>query len=683
MKTLLRKELRENLKPAALGLMVFTVLVVGSWRYYTGMMQDAAQGMRSASGYSHRLQPLTTPLTLAEAVLLCAVFGTLLGWIQIRREQHRDLWAFLVHRPTDRTTIYLGKVMAGLAVYLTVVGLPLSCYIVWAAIPGRVAAPFQWEMIWPFFTAFLAGVAFYFAGMLTALREVRWYGSRAWGLGMALFVGLMGMQATWPLWQILVFMLAGITILAAAAWGAFLSHGQYQGQSIITRMALAGSLVPGAITLVFIVAAGLISALPFSSKSGRWSTYVLGQDGIIYQETRGGNQPSEVADLNGKQLVNPQTGHGVQPSEFSSAPWVTWIDVDRGSRRPKDDYPRTWFNFWREDQGTLWFYWTRYGRMVGYDIPTRRFIGSFGPKGFTADVLEGGDRFDTPTQYYNFPDSPLTIATPTTLYKVDIRNRQARPVFTADADDSILTRTDINAYGREWDKNTVVATKHYLILFKPDGTTAWKVPYEPPYPESNRILIFFLENSGEFVLWFDPSTVANRRAGWALSTHVVWVEPARGVVKTVNLPNLALTGGPGITEKLLALLLPAPFWPVFYWQENRDWSWVIPWKMVYISLAGAAIICIPLGWWLGRRYNFTFAQQLGWAVFHLIFNLPGLLTFLGVQEWPARVPCPQCHKLRVIDREHCEHCDAEFAPPEKNGTEIFEPLGEPVDLAVR
>jgi len=27
-----------------------------------------------------------------------------------------------------------------------------------------------------------------------------------------------------------------------------------------------------------------------------------------------------------------------------------------------------------------------------------------------------------------------------------------------------------------------------------------------------------------------------------------------------------------------------------------------------------------------------------------------------------------------VDREHCEYCGGEFNPPERNGTEIFEPL---------
>jgi predicted amidophosphoribosyltransferase len=57
-----------------------------------------------------------------------------------------------------------------------------------------------------------------------------------------------------------------------------------------------------------------------------------------------------------------------------------------------------------------------------------------------------------------------------------------------------------------------------------------------------------------------------------------------------------------------------------------------------------------------------------------LLGIAGLLTLLCAQEWPARVACPNCKKLRAVDRELCEHCQAPFPPPEKNGTEIFAPL---------
>lgn len=100
----------------------------------------------------------------------------------------------------------------------------------------------------------------------------------------------------------------------------------------------------------------------------------------------------------------------------------------------------------------------------------------------------------------------------------------------------------------------------------------------------------------------------------------------------------------------------------------------MPWKLVLISLAVAAVVWVPLGLWLAWRHNFDIRAQLGWAVFHLLCGLPGFLAFVSVQEWPERTPCSNCEKLRSIDREKCEHCGADFAPPEKNGTEIFAPL---------
>ena len=43
-------------------------------------------------------------------------------------------------------------------------------------------------MLRPVATILLAGTVPYFAGMLTALRQARWYASRALGLGVAFIV---------------------------------------------------------------------------------------------------------------------------------------------------------------------------------------------------------------------------------------------------------------------------------------------------------------------------------------------------------------------------------------------------------------------------------------------------------------------------------------------------------------
>jgi hypothetical protein len=77
------------------------------------------------------------------------------------------------------------------------------------------------------------------------------------------------------------------------------------------------------------------------------------------------------------------------------------------------------------------------------------------------------------------------------------------------------------------------------------------------------------------------------------------------------------------------------------------------------------------GWVWVRRYRFTSSAVIGWTVFVFLFGIVGLLVLLVVPDWPARENCPGCRKLRVVDRETCEHCGAAFPAPAPTGTEIF------------
>jgi len=84
MRTLIRKELRENLKLALPGLLIFSALLVSSYLGST-------------------TQPLLKVSTLSLVELFCNGLGLALGWLQIYNERQRDLWAFLIHRPLTRT----------------------------------------------------------------------------------------------------------------------------------------------------------------------------------------------------------------------------------------------------------------------------------------------------------------------------------------------------------------------------------------------------------------------------------------------------------------------------------------------------------------------------------------------------------------------------------------------------
>src|SRR6185369_3647467 len=91
----------------------------------------------------NNLQPLLSVSLLTEAAFFCAIFGAGLGWLQTRNEAHRDLWAFLIHRPVTRTEIFWGKSIAGFCLYLLGAGLPLIVLVAVVRTPGHVAAPFE------------------------------------------------------------------------------------------------------------------------------------------------------------------------------------------------------------------------------------------------------------------------------------------------------------------------------------------------------------------------------------------------------------------------------------------------------------------------------------------------------------------------------------------------------------
>jgi hypothetical protein len=159
----------------------------------------------------------------------------------------------------------------------------------------------------------------------------------------------------------------------------------------------------------------------------------------------------------------------------------------------------------------------------------------------------------------------------------------------------------------------------------------------------------------------------NKAAGWKLPEHILWIAPAQTVTKSADLPVLRLDEESSWPDKLATALLPPPVHVEFDDKIYKSWN------LLSYTLA---LVCSVIGWTLARRYNFSTTASIGWTLFIFLLGIAGLLTFMCVQEWPVREICTNCKKFRAVDRESCEHCEAPFSPPEKNGTEIFEPLAK-------
>ena len=188
---------------------------------------------------------------LADAYYFCliaVVFGAALGFVQIFFEAHGDKRSLLLHRPMSPSRIFLAKALAGIGLYVLALGIPFAWLESWLATPGNLAAPYQWRTSLPWLADILSGLVFYFAGMLTAQREARWYGSRGLALAAAFFCSYL----VWALpefWQALVAIGIIGLFVSVAAWGSFCTGGAYAPQPRPAKAALSMTMLLGLLIL--------------------------------------------------------------------------------------------------------------------------------------------------------------------------------------------------------------------------------------------------------------------------------------------------------------------------------------------------------------------------------------------------------------------------------------------------
>jgi len=673
MKQLVLKELREHFKEALIGLAVFTVMLVLAFSTCSAAPQQSVLSM----GYSDAedFQPLLARSVLTQAAFFCAIFGTLLGWLQIRAEKHPDLWAFLVHRPISRATILRSKVLAGLLLYAAGAGLPLLGFVTVASIPGHIAAPFEWAMALPLLTIFLAGPVYYLAGLLTGLRKARWYGSRAFGLGLAVPASFATLAVA-EFWQALLVIVMLGTLLALAVWGSFKTGGYYRGQPTLSKMALTMAGV-ASVVVVSGIAISFSMNLILSSASYTYSQYQLFRDGKIVKMTQDGMDEASLEDLSGKPLINETNGQPMKLKEAQQrfanglSVQVYFEDQSRERRRWGQAYSSAgrFFHPWRVLNKKLW-YVTSDGRLVAYHAMTRTFKGSL-----------------TPPVATNGPADPITLSTPNywdrsfrpyelaeilvskqTAYLVDLEKQEFKPLFTAPKGESIGGFSEQATQFYPASSNFVLlATEKSIRLMNFEGTTKLAQPYEPSFPNYSAVSVLFLTSTNPYAMRFDPDYLANQKLGGKLLPQYRFIDTRGTVSEIVELKKLPDPQRNDLAERFMLAMAP-PAFPIYPLEE----TYRVPNMLRLVP----ALLCAVTGWWLARRHHLTLRARIGWSLFHFLLGIPGLLAFLAVQEWPALEPCPKCRQLRAINRDQCEHCSSDFAPPATTGIEIFEPLGK-------
>jgi hypothetical protein len=690
MKSLTWKELRENFKWATL-----PTLVIG------GLMALLAPPSLMDDG------------GLLIFGLIAAVFGAVLGFLQIHAEARGDKRSLLLHRPLSRSRIFAAKAIVGVGLYLLALGAPFALAIWFAANPGHIAEPFEWRMTLPWLADVLTGLVYYFAGMLAAQREARWYGSRCLGLAAAFLCSVL----VWTLpefWHALLAIAVVGGLQAMAAWGSFVTGGAYAPQPRLAKVALALTLLIGLSTIT--VAGKLFLGVWTWSRFANYSR--LDHQGriLLVHEEYGklqsitdldGDVPPELrgADLNYYTLQE-----GVAPR--ASGGWPN-IRCYRNTNRALVKYGNA-----TKPGHEEWWYVPDRGRLYGFDKHSKQPIGSFGPDGFAAPeapLRKGfqGEIVPVTRHYLALAGDYLTF--PGGVYSVDFRHRTLQTLFVPADGETV-------EWASRWrnedlkDSLAFVGTDKSIHVFKAEGAPVLSVPVA--FERKNYFIesVGRLENPVRYWVWYEPSWYLPLDALETMPAFVVEyngngveiarreVPPRPGLARAVMPPmpsvepsqaqawfglltppaeTAALVGTTHVLESdvrgnngtelwLLLQLIYATthfFIPGVRWLPGAHTDLMMGHAVLMLfSAALSAGVCFALA----RRSAFSRLACIGWALCGLLFGFIGLFLMLALHEWPARIVCPKCRKPRVVTRDNCEHCGASHASPIPDGTEILE-----------
>ena len=695
------KECRENARWAVLSALALALSLAYAV-YHEAVANDAASPINGLRlGYVWVIATLV--FTLGAPLV-----GLLLGLLQVLPEMRRDQWAFLVHRPAARTTLFWGKVLPGVSLYLLATMLPLLVLAAWDTLPGHQAAPFDWRFTLGCWAAVLAGLPLYFAGLTTALRPARWYGSRALPVFAALLAPL-AIGSVTEFWQAVLVCLPLTAALLAAAWGSFLTSGQYAGQPRTARLGLGASLfagiaaaVIGSLTLSIMVYQSLFPASPSSLSM---TQYGVDTDGQVFRTTYA-NSSVRYSDMQGRPLPalqeRGQTGPGVQLLNFVEVlnPSARDPHLGHGYNSPERYVtPLQTFSYHFED--TAWFYLYTQDQAVGYSLRTRQIVGYLGPRGF-AGTSEGAGRFPElllSSEHMNNEMSLLHFAR--SVVRFDTIRQEIKPLWPPSGSAGIAGVcyvTQSNPEQRTFGDAIVIAADHQFHLFTGSGIPLLTTPYAAdaahfPFVQVGTAPLTpgLMPPNARFFFWYSMS--GNMAQSWAASKIVILSSGGR-VVQTVALPALQPSPHSSVPGPVGALIPPVG--DVFglgvalrdRWfgtaQQRENWNPVAqdPGLRVLLLLSALMGLASALtAWLISRRLGDGRRGQTAWALGVFWLGGYGVLLLLALRAWPARVPCPNCGRQRVVDNETCEHCGALFARPKRDGTEIFDEAGR--EAAVR
>lgn len=674
---IVHKEFRENFKWAILLMLLLSAALT--------------KDLRQLANTDVRFFEINLPDMFNTMAILTSLIGLMIGFAQVVRENRGDKWGFLTHRPVSRSTLFWGKAAAGILLYTAAIALPWISSLVWLSMPGHVPLPFDPRMALPGAADLLCGVVYYFAGLLTGMRVARWYATRTLGIGVGIVCSIACQSAGRFEWAVAV-IAGGLAINGVAAWGAFVGGGRFETQPRITRVATSVSVGTGLLIacVTFLIVGLFLTGAGPDSQPGR---YTVDSDGSVVRQVIEAGRIVAIEDQQGRPIekykdpeVRDTSMRGVVEREVGISNFQTGV-VPNSFRSTREFfltlYPDASDIEYRE---LRWYYVPREGLIAAYDSRTARRIGWMGPGGFSAGEHPPEQRFTRPLLEKNSIRQPL-LAFKDAVYRLDLGQRRIEKIFTPSARESVIgaegaNSYDVSAYVSDVRAGfDVIATTQRVVIQSQNGTVELSAPldtravdydevtiYRAVYAPDNPTFIWYRghrmnrpQPTPELVTKFDASNTVVARYELShldSSASMPWSTAPTFLLVPVT-ARAALTKALRFEHAKIDLSAGMS-------QDQRTAFWLLS---TLSSLATAAAIFARC-----RKFAFASGRTWTWTIIGFVLGPFGFLLMLALVDWPAREKCPSCGRLRVVTHEHCEHCSKPFAPPQHDGTEVFEPI---------
>jgi hypothetical protein len=341
-----------------------------------------------------------------------------------------------------------------------------------------------------------------------------------------------------------------------------------------------------------------------------------------------------------------------------------------------------------------WYYVCDAGYIRGYSRKDRHHIGSIGPEGFAPVGTPPGRPFAGPMLHSPWSNQGL-IAFSQAVYRVDLPTQRVHTLYQAPSGQEVLSA----AYFRSGTdpaavSGLAIATRQEILFLEPDGTLRFKVRHPCDIERYGRVQVAATAGGEQTFAWYSPTADWQTVHGWVLPDFLIALAADGSEIRRYALPvtTPAPPGGPAWRQALSAVAIPVLAvigvhgvaaltsgrgWPPNtlppgFMAEGSPGEWISALCANVIAPLGLAAICAVLCLLLARRYVFGKGACIGWTIGGLLLGFMGVLVLLALRDWPAREACPVCGKMRVVDRDKCEHCGAPFPASVPDGTEIFE-----------